>query len=252
MVIHTNSDTECRKQYTDSHMWDTCRNDSQKASEIQVKSQPHARSSVICNKPSAVVKLLSGSGSFEGVVEYRIESEPGLICDSDWSDKEADVLCRQLGYQHGSNEKPVSLGPLSGTIYYHDYHCIGTEDQIGDCTFTVVPRADRCDPDHIAQVVCGPPIDFDLRMTGNRFSEQGRLEVFSQRRVGLCSCRIFLSRDSQDTACRHLGFAGALYDIYDDFEFARSSRPILIDNIMCSDSDMKINDCYRLELSGPT
>ncbi|XP_041452747.1 deleted in malignant brain tumors 1 protein-like [Lytechinus variegatus] len=205
---------------------------------------------VICNKPSAVVKLLSGSGSFEGVVEYRFESEPGLICDSDWSDIEADILCRQLGYQHGSNEKPVSLGPLSGTIHYHDYHCIGTEDQIGDCTFTVVPRADRCNSDHIAQVVCGPPIDFDLRMTGSRFSEQGRLEVFLQGEWGYVAAGYF-SRASQDTACRHLGFAGALYDTYDEFDFARSSRPILIDDILCSDSDMKITDCYRLKLSGP-
>eukprot|EP00057_Strongylocentrotus_purpuratus_P018205 XP_011672679.1 PREDICTED: scavenger receptor cysteine-rich domain superfamily protein [Strongylocentrotus purpuratus] len=203
---------------------------------------------VVCNDPSAVVRLLSGSSSYEGVVQYRNRSELGLICDPDWSDKEADVTCRQLGYQYGRSEKPVSLGPLSGTIYYLDYHCNGTEEQIGDCVYTLKSNDVQCNPDHIAQVFCGPPIDFDLRMVGSDFTEQGRLEVFLKGEWGYVAAGYYSSID-RDTVCRHLGYAGAFYTY--TTEFARSSRPILIDDISCGDNDMKITDCYILELSGP-
>ena len=87
-------------------------------------------------------------------------------------------------------------------------------------------------------------------MTGSQFTEQGRLEVFLKGEWGYVRAGYFSSND-RDTVCRQLGYAGGIrtYDL-DDI-FARSSRPILIEDLSCSEDDMKITDCYVLELRGP-
>eukprot|EP00057_Strongylocentrotus_purpuratus_P005583 XP_003731317.1 PREDICTED: scavenger receptor cysteine-rich domain superfamily protein [Strongylocentrotus purpuratus] len=85
-------------------------------------------------------------------------------------------------------------------------------------------------------------------MVGSDFTEQGRLEVFLKGEWGYVAAGYYSSIDRY-TVCRHLGYAGAFYTYRS--EFARSSRPILIDDISCGDNDMKITDCYILELSGP-
>ena len=112
---------------------------------------------LLCPDPTAVMKLLSGSSSMEGVVEHREGTTTGLICDEGWGDDEARVVCRQLGYQEGVASTPVSLGPsVSGTIFYQEYRCSGSEEQLGDCAFNARSQSE-CDPGHIAQVVCSPP-----------------------------------------------------------------------------------------------
>ena len=83
-------------------------------------------------------------------------------------------------------------------------------------------------------------------MVGSDFTEQGRLEVFLKGEWGYVTAGYYSPRD-RHTVCRHLGYAGAFYTY--GGEFARSSRPILID-ISCGNNDMKITDCYILELSG--
>ena len=89
-------------------------------------------------------------------------------------------------------------------------------------------------------------------MVGSDFTEQGRLEVFLKGEWGYVTA-VYYSSIDRHTVCRHLGYAGAFYYYAGEFsgEFARSSRPILIDDISCGYNDMKITDCFILELSGP-
>eukprot|EP00057_Strongylocentrotus_purpuratus_P011967 XP_011666441.1 PREDICTED: neurotrypsin [Strongylocentrotus purpuratus] len=183
------------------------------------------------------IRLLSGSSSIEGVVEYRYDRKTGLICDQEWSHLEAGVVCRQLGYQQGQSLKPVSLGQLSGVIWNRDFGCNGTEDRLEDCAFTDRILQDGQDPqqvchsDHIAQVSCGPPHDFDIRLAGSNYTEQGRLEVFLDGEWGSTTHGGSFDEASLDAVCRQLGYrAGSSFH---DGVFERGTGRILIDDLQC-------------------
>ncbi|XP_071480639.1 scavenger receptor cysteine-rich domain superfamily protein-like [Diadema antillarum] len=197
--------------------------------------------------PSVVVELLSGSSSRDGIVRYREDTIPGLICDQDWGEKEAAVVCRQLEYVHGNSTKLVSLGTLSGKIFFRDYRCDGTETQLSDCPFTT-RSITQCSSNQIAQVTCGPPKDYDIRFAGSKYSEQGRVEVFLAGRWGVIA-ETFLTYGSRSVICRQLGYAGFSSDVFfDRGSFPRGTLPILIENLGCHGEELRIDDCFDVDV----
>ena len=70
-----------------------------------------------------------------GRVEVYIDGEWGTICDDGWSNADAEVVCRQLGY---SSVGAVGIqfayyGQGTGSISLDDVNCVGTELMITDC-----------------------------------------------------------------------------------------------------------------------
>lgn len=51
------------------------------------------------------VRLVGGSSSGSGRVEVYLNSQWGAVCDSHWSDRDASVVCRQLGLGWVSNQQ---------------------------------------------------------------------------------------------------------------------------------------------------
>lgn len=51
--------------------------------------------------PNTPVRL-NGSNSSSGMVELNYEDEWGTICPEDFDNKDANVVCRMLGYKIGS------------------------------------------------------------------------------------------------------------------------------------------------------
>ena len=84
---------------------------------------------------TGVVRLAGGSTSYEGRVEVYHNGEWGTVCDDGWDLNDAQVVCRQLGYDLTVNARSNAYyGQGSGQIWLNNVTCLGNESTIEDCS----------------------------------------------------------------------------------------------------------------------
>lgn len=86
---------------------------------------------------AAEVRLVDGSGRCDGRVEVKHQDQWGTVCRTGWDEKDAAVVCKQLGCGSvisAARSKRFVLG--SGPIWMDEVHCRGTESALSDCTQT--------------------------------------------------------------------------------------------------------------------
>ncbi len=103
--------------------------------------------------PWETIRLVNGTNPSEGRVEVLHNSNWGTVCDDNWSLFDADVVCRQLGYQSGVASRGGKFGEGTGPIWLDDVMCSGQEERLEDCAH---PGWGREDCKHIedAGVLC--------------------------------------------------------------------------------------------------
>ena len=105
-----------------------------------------------------LVRLVGGSSYNEGRVEVNYNGEWGTVCDDGWSDSDAYVVCRQLGF--GSSGTPYSgayFGQGSGPILLDDVECTGSEYSLTNCNHLGVGVTRSCSHFEDAGVRCSLP-----------------------------------------------------------------------------------------------
>ncbi|CAH2321870.1 neurotrypsin-like [Pelobates cultripes] len=80
------------------------------------------------------VRLVDGENTKEGRVEVFLNDEWGSVCDDGWTDNDAVVVCRQLGYRGLAKARTMAyFGEGQGPIHLDNVDCSGSENTLAEC-----------------------------------------------------------------------------------------------------------------------
>ena len=80
------------------------------------------------------VRLVNGTSPNEGRVELFYGGNWGTVCDDDWDIKDANVVCKMLGYPSALRvSRLMEFGEGTGKIILDDVNCLGSEKNIAEC-----------------------------------------------------------------------------------------------------------------------
>ncbi|KAF6306975.1 serine protease 12 [Rhinolophus ferrumequinum] len=188
------------------------------------------------------LRLAGGNTAREGRVELYHAGQWGTICDDQWDDADAEVVCRQLGLSGIAKAwTQAYFGEGYGPIMLDEVRCTGNELSIEQC-----PKSSwgehNCGHKEDAGVSCTPLTDGVLRLAGGKDSHEGRLEVYYRGQWGTV-CDDGWTELNTYVVCRQLGFKYGKQASTNHFEESRG--PIWLDDVSCSGKETSFLQCPR-------
>lgn len=102
------------------------------------------------------VRLNSRGRTDVGTVEIHTGGSWVQVCDGNWEDIDATVLCKEMGFAWGKALLRSQLGKVSSssitTKAFTNFNCRGTEDRLINCNHTVLRS--KCETKHRASAIC--------------------------------------------------------------------------------------------------
>ncbi|KAI8510850.1 Angiopoietin 4 [Branchiostoma belcheri] len=176
------------------------------------------------------VRLADGSTPLEGRVEVRVGTSAfGTVCDDRWDLKDAQVVCRQLGFGK------ALAG--DGKIWLDGVDCEGSETSLGDCHSAHFGHSD-CSHKEDAGVVCEGKLA--VRLAGGDLPWEGRVEFRpGDKSEWRAVCNNGWTETEAGTVCKQLGYTGS---VSTGRTSTHSSRTWL-ERVSCSGTKTNIASC---------
>ncbi|XP_071495979.1 uncharacterized protein, partial [Diadema antillarum] len=188
----------------------------------------------------SVIRLAGGDNEKEGRVEIFQNGTWGTVCDDSWDFRDADVVCRMLGYTTGTNLafSSARFGEGVGRIALDNVECIGNETSLLDCRSNGLFEH-NCGHSEDAGVAC--ELNFELHLAGGRNDREGRVEV-NYNGTWSTVCDDFFGIEDANVVCRELGFPGA-HNAIGGAHFGPGSGTILLDDLACRGNETNLASC---------
>ncbi|XP_066240409.1 neurotrypsin [Saccopteryx leptura] len=191
---------------------------------------------------SPILRLAGGSSVREGRVELYRAGQWGTVCDDQWDDADAEVVCRQLGLSGIAKAwHRARFGEGSGPVLLDEVRCTGNELSIEQCARSGWGEH-NCGHQEDAGVSCTPLTDGVLRLAGGKDSHEGRLEVYHRGQWGTV-CDDGWTELNTLVVCRQLGWKYGKQASVD--HYAGSMGPIWLDDVRCSGRETSVLQCFR-------
>ncbi|XP_049320334.1 scavenger receptor cysteine-rich type 1 protein M130 isoform X13 [Astyanax mexicanus] len=189
-------------------------------------------SGVICSG----ARLVLGSRCSERVEVLHGESWV-TVCDADFDQQGAEVVCRELGC--GSPVEVLgaaAFGRGEGQVWSEELQCRGNESQIHFCPKSSSLKH-NCSHDDDVGLVCSESV----RLVDGGSRCAGRVEVLHKGQWGTV-CDDNWDMIDAAVVCRELG-CGEAVDALSGAYFGSGSGPIWMDNVECRESESILKNC---------
>ncbi|XP_030579758.1 scavenger receptor cysteine-rich type 1 protein M160-like [Archocentrus centrarchus] len=123
------------------------------------------------------VRLLNGSSLCSGRLEVKSNQSWSSVCEADFDQQDADVVCRELGCGPPSVLQGALYGDVEAPVWSREFQCGGHESALLDCRSSGSARS-SCSPGKAVGLTCSEPV----RLVGGASRCAGTLNVKYQGR----------------------------------------------------------------------
>ncbi|XP_013770203.1 scavenger receptor cysteine-rich type 1 protein M130-like isoform X3 [Pundamilia nyererei] len=162
------------------------------------------------------VRLLNGSSLCSGRLEVKSNQSWSSVCEDDFDQQDAEVVCRQLGCGPPSVLQGALYEEVEASVWSKEFQCGGHESALLDCRSSGSAR-NSCSPGKAVGLTCS---DNDVRLVGGPSRCAGTLEL--KHLAGwrpLCGSHDSWTLKEAAVFCEHLDCGSAV-----SIEKRRSSR----------------------------
>ncbi|WAQ95385.1 NETR-like protein, partial [Mya arenaria] len=210
-------------------------------------------------RPHTPIRLTNGT-KYSGRVEIEYEGKWGTICDRDFDENDAKVICRMLGYNTRSVEvkQNAYYGIGDGHIIISNLACDGNEPDISECLTAGYKWSavhGYCTAKNDAAVQCRATslvrlVSEDGQTTykadiQGKASSTGRVEVFYMGKWGTICDDLFDNQDSQ-VLCAMMGYSIGRVNKSSYNNFYGDGNTV-IDDLECAGVETDISQCKSRE-----
>ncbi|XP_078381830.1 neurotrypsin-like [Oculina patagonica] len=189
-----------------------------------------------------VVRLIGRSNTiFHGRVEVFYNGSWGTVCDDYWDLNDANVVCRQLGFE-GAIAAPLSsaFGRGIGQIWMDKVNCAGNESSLAECDHRGW-GTHSCSHSEDASVVCIPGV----RLAGGVSYRDGLVQVYYNN-TWAWMCADQWNKKDADMVCRIIGFGrSSTYVLQVSVKSQQLDERTWVSNFQCSDKETTFLSCLH-------
>ncbi|XP_064820898.1 CD5 antigen-like [Oncorhynchus masou masou] len=179
------------------------------------------------------VRLVDGAGLCSGRVEVKSNQSWASVCEADFDQQDAEVVCGELGCGAPAALQGGLYGEGEGQTWDKEFQCKGKESLLLDCD-TSDRENNTCLPGNAVGLTCSEPDDVRLVGGGSRCA--GGVEWYDQgewRTVG----SVLDVKAAAAVVCRQLG-CGSTVSVLPE----NTTRGF---GVSCSGSESSLRECWR-------